>query len=87
MANVTLVSVDKETPPITIGPHTKLLLAIEFNKEQAISILTGWYSGWPNIFYVDNEWIQDDLDHGYARVIGWAKLDDLDIEARKLQSL
>ena len=86
MANVTLISVNKEMPKVTVGANSKLLLAIEFDKEQELILRTGWYNGY-GFFYVDNDWIQDDLDHGYARVIGWAKLDDLDIEARNLQSL
>lgn len=63
----------------------ELLLAIEFNKGQAIMICCGWY--YFGSFRTNDPFIQDDLNRGYARVIGWTTLDDLYKEARELQGM
>lgn len=84
MAEIKFTPTKVDTPKE--DSRADLLLAIEFDKEQAIMVCCGWYAGY-GIFFVDNEHTQDDLDCGYARVIGWTTLDDLYKEARQLQSL
>lgn len=81
MANVIFIPTKVDMP----NDDRVLLLAIEFDKEQTVGLYRGCYSG--GMFYVDDKWTQYDLDHGYARVIGWGDVDECYKEARQLQSL
>ncbi len=83
MAEIKFTPTKVDTPKD--DSSVNLLLAIEFDKEQTIMICCGWYCC--HLFCTNNVFIQDDLNRGYARVIGWATLDDLYKEARELQSL
>lgn len=63
----------------------ELLLVIERDKEQELVLCCGTYL--PDNFYVDDQQLQQELDHGYARVIGWGDLDECYKEARELQGM
>ena len=82
MANVIFIPTKVDMPS---DEHKSLLLAIELDKEQELVLCRGCYSS--GVFYTENRWIEYDLEHGFANVIGWADLDECYKEARELQGM
>lgn len=62
-----------EKPP---RDNRLVMIAILFNKEQAITINFGCLEneGWR---VPEDRWLQADIDAGYTTVIAWCDLDDL----------
>lgn len=83
MANVIFIPTSKTVPKEDAS--VELLLVVERDKEQELMVCCGWY--YDGVFRTNDVFVQDELNRGYARVIGWGDLDECYKEARELRGM